>query len=94
MVLQKQTITNTLFIVHCGPLHNLLFQVAARTVIGMGEYGSTATGTTQPNYPSEPIGLTEYHRNASCLTIEWEEPITPNGQIRRYKVAHSIDVEI
>ena len=56
----------------------------------MGPTSASITGRTLANYPSEPAALQEYHTNSTCITLEWDEPDTPNGQIIQYKVKYNI----
>ncbi|XP_072016801.1 receptor-type tyrosine-protein phosphatase delta-like [Amphiura filiformis] len=64
--------------------------IEAETSVGRGPGSEPITKVTEEGYPSRPINLAVSARNQSELTITWEPPMTPNGNIKMYSITYRI----
>ncbi|XP_022097194.1 angiopoietin-1 receptor-like isoform X2 [Acanthaster planci] len=63
-------------------------QVQAETSVGVGPWSLDVTTTTRIGEPGPVQELHWTDRTDSTITLDWEPPISPNGQIRKYIVEY------
>ncbi|XP_022097192.1 tyrosine-protein kinase receptor Tie-1-like [Acanthaster planci] len=65
-------------------------QVQAETLVGAGPWSNAVNATTRIGVPGLVRNLRWTDRTNSKVTLEWEPPISPNGQIQNYVAEYRV----
>ncbi|KAJ7383467.1 hypothetical protein OS493_027628 [Desmophyllum pertusum] len=89
VVLEENISATSYTVRNLDPYTTYTFRISARNAVGLSP-GATIANQTLQDAPSPPTALVAVpSNNATAISLTWNRPATPNGQITRYEIQYN-----
>ncbi|XP_078361310.1 contactin-4-like [Oculina patagonica] len=88
VVLEENLSVTSYTVRNLAPYTSYTFRISARNAVGLSP-GATVANQTLQDAPSSPTNIVVAPSNSTAISVSWNRPAQPNGQITRYEIQYN-----